>query len=110
MLFRRKPSSLSPREASTHPDLQIVDVRTVQEWRSGHVPEAKHIPLDELPGHLGELEVGQPVAFICQSGARSKRATKIACHAGLDAINIDGGMLAWQRAGLPTSSHTEARS
>jgi rhodanese-related sulfurtransferase len=106
MLFNRQKSpSLSPREASTHPDLQIVDVRTLQEWRTGHVPEAKHIPLDELTGHLGELEVSRPVAFICQSGARSKRAAKIASQAGLDAINVDGGMLAWQRAGLPTSSH-----
>lgn len=106
MLFNRtKSPSLSPREASTHPDLQIVDVRTLQEWRTGHVPDAQHIPLDELPRHLSKLNVGQPIAFICQSGARSKRATKLASQAGLDAINIDGGMLAWQRAGLPTNSH-----
>jgi hydroxyacylglutathione hydrolase len=105
MLFRRpKSTSLSPREASTRRDLLIVDVRAREEWRTGHVPGARHIPLDELPGHLDELADAQPIAFICQSGGRSQRATKIAGQAGLDVINIDGGMLAWKRAGLPTSS------
>ncbi len=103
MLFtRQKATSLSPMEASARPDLRIVDVRTPQEWRSGHIPKARHIPLDELSGRLGELKGDQPVAFICQSGARSKLATKLARQAGLDAVNIDGGMLAWKQAGLPT--------
>jgi rhodanese-related sulfurtransferase len=105
MLFKRtKSTSLAPGDANTRTDLQIVDVRTLAEWRTGHVPGARHIPLAELPGHLGELADTQPIAFICQSGARSKRATKLAREAGLDVINIDGGMLAWKRAGLPTSS------
>lgn len=106
MFFKRSSSSqaLTPAEASTRADLQIVDVRGRQEWKSGHVARAKHIPLDQLPNRLGELDRGKPVGFICQSGARSKRAAKIASDAGIEAINISGGMSAWQRAGLPTST------
>jgi rhodanese-related sulfurtransferase len=106
MFFKRSSSSktLAPVEARTRADLQIIDVRSRQEWKSGHVARAKHIPLDQLPNRLGELNRAKPVGFICQSGARSKMATKIAAEAGLDAINISGGMSAWRRAGLPTST------
>lgn len=105
MLFNRSKShSLSPAEASTRTDLQIVDVRSRQEWQGGHAPRAMHIPLDQLPTRLTELDRGRPIGFICQSGARSKMATKIAAEAGLEAININGGMLAWKRAGLATST------
>jgi hydroxyacylglutathione hydrolase len=106
MFFKRSSSSqtLAPADANTRADLQIVDVRSRQEWKSGHVARAKHIPLDELPNRLGEINQAKPVGFICQSGARSRRATKLAAEAGLDAINISGGMSAWQRAGLPTST------
>lgn len=106
MIFNRSSSSrtLAPVEANRRADLQIVDVRSRQEWKSGHVDRAKHIPLDELPNRLGELDQSKPVGFICQSGARSKKATKIAAEAGLDAVNISGGMPAWQHAGLPTST------
>lgn len=106
MLFKRSQTSqsLSPSEAAARTDVQIVDVRSRQEWQTGHAPRAKHIPLDQLQARLGELNQNRPVAFICQSGARSKTATKIARQAGIDAININGGMSAWQRAGLPTSN------
>jgi rhodanese-related sulfurtransferase len=105
MLFKRSPRSpsLSPLEAARRSDLRIVDVRSHHEWRAGHAPKARHIPLHELPGRLSELHAIQPVAFICHSGSRSKLATKLAVGAGIEALNIDGGMLAWQRVGLPST-------
>jgi rhodanese-related sulfurtransferase len=104
MFFKRSssPRSISPLEAARRGDLHIVDVRSRREWSAGHAPKARHIPLEELPGRLRELEGGRPVAFICHSGARSRHATKLAAGAGIDAVNIDGGMIAWQRAGLPS--------
>ncbi|HLI60295.1 MAG TPA: rhodanese-like domain-containing protein [Solirubrobacteraceae bacterium] len=106
MLFKRSTSakSLSPAEANAQADLQIIDVRSREEWSTGHIDRAINIPLDQLPNHLAGLDTGQPVAFVCQSGTRSRTATKIAAQAGLDAINITGGMTAWGRAGLPTST------
>jgi rhodanese-related sulfurtransferase len=98
----RTSESISAREAAERGDLRIVDVRSHQEWRGGHIAGAKHIPLDQLPSHLDELKGLPAVGFICHSGARSKVATKLARRAGVQALNIDGGMLAWKRAGLPS--------
>ena len=52
---------------------------------------------------------GRPVAFICRSGARSARATRQARAAGIDAHNVRGGMIAWDRAGLPTTTGGASR-
>ncbi len=106
MFFRRSRSALalSPTEVTDRSDVQVVDVRTTVEWRTGHVPGARHIPLEEVSARLDELDGTRPVAFICRSGMRSRRAVKLAAQAGIEAINITGGMEAWHRAGLPTST------
>lgn len=79
----------------------LVDVREVAEWRQGHAPGAKHILLGELSGRLAELRGIDDVLFVCQSGGRSGVATTIARRSGLEARNVEGGMQAWSRAGLP---------
>lgn len=103
MLFRRS-NSLTPSEAAAslrRGDLQLVDVRARAELAEASVAGATHIPLGELNGRLGELDRDRPVAFLCRSGSRSAMATRTAAKAGLDAANVTGGVLAWQRAGLP---------
>ena len=55
----------------------------------------------QLGERLGELQGGKTVAFVCRSGARSARATLVATKAGLDAVNVSGGVIGWSRAGLP---------
>jgi rhodanese-related sulfurtransferase len=106
MLFPRS-QSLTSAEAldGLHKGrLQLVDVREAAELARGGVAGATHIPLGQLPGRLAELDHDRPVAFICQSGARSARATRAATKAGYDAANVRGGVLAWQRAGLPMTA------
>jgi len=68
------------------------------------VKGAVHIPLDQLSTRLDELDRDRPVAFMCRSGSRSAIATRTASKAGLDAANVKGGLIAWQRAGLPINS------
>jgi len=84
-------------------EVVLIDVREKSEWKSGHAPMARHMPLgglDERAFH--ELrKKGKPVAFICRSGSRSNAACGKARQAGLEAINVKGGMSAWSRAGLP---------
>ena len=79
----------------------LVDVRDSPDWRTGHVPLARHIPFDELPQRLEELPDRRPVIFVSGSGRRAKRAAAYLAGQGHNASNITGGMRAWTRAGLP---------
>lgn len=77
----------------------LLDVREHDEWAAGHAPGAVHVPLGDLPDRLGELEPGRRFVCICRSGSRSSRATAWLRSQGLDAVNMSGGMQAWERAG-----------
>lgn len=79
----------------------LLDVREDDEWREGHAPGAVHVPLGQLAARLPELPRDQPVAVVCAVGARSARAAAWLLQQGHDAVNVRGGMHAWQRAGLP---------
>jgi rhodanese-related sulfurtransferase len=106
MLFSRS-KSLTPSDAAAglaRGELQLIDVRETSEVTEARVKGARHIPLGQLPTKLGELDRDRPVAFLCRSGSRSAIATRTATKAGLDAANVKGGITAWTRAGLPTSS------
>jgi rhodanese-related sulfurtransferase len=81
---------------------QFIDVRTPEEFASGHADRARNIPLDQLKANLDKLEKNEPVYLICQSGRRSREAAEILVANGFSqAINITGGTNAWQEAGLP---------
>lgn len=83
--------------------LQLIDVRSHLEYRSGHLPGAKLIPLQELGSRLGEIDASRPVIVYCRSGHRSGLAMQILSKAGFKAAcHIGGGILAWESAGLPT--------
>lgn len=106
MLFRRS-KSLTPHEAAdalSRGELQLVDVRERAELAQARIEGAKHIPLGQLSGRLGEIDSKRPVAFLCRSGSRSAAATRAAANVGLDASNVRGGVMAWSRAGLPLAS------
>ncbi|WP_229023059.1 rhodanese-like domain-containing protein [Actinomarinicola tropica] len=77
----------------------LVDVREPDEWSAGHAPGAVHVPLGSLdPERLPAADV---VFVICRSGNRSAMATQALRAVGIDARNVEGGMGAWQQAGLP---------
>ena len=75
----------------------LVDVRQPGELQRGRVRGSLNIPLGQLRDRLHELDRDLQVAFLCHSGARSSRATAIALKAGYDALNVRGGMIAWNR-------------
>lgn len=82
-------------------DAVILDVREQDEWDAGHVDGATHIPTAEVPARLGEVPEGDPVYVMCRGGGRSARVTQWLVQNGHDAVNVDGGMVAWQSAGKP---------
>ena len=84
----------------------ILDVREDDEWAAGHIPGALHIPLSEVPSRLDELPDEGEFLVICRSGGRSARAAQWLGQNGYDAINVSGGMGAWQDAGREMVSDT----
>lgn len=77
----------------------LLDVRRDDEWRAGHARDAVHIPLDQLQERVSELPTDRRIVAVCRSGSRSAQATRYLRQLGHDAMNLDGGMQAWQRAG-----------
>jgi rhodanese-related sulfurtransferase len=81
---------------------QFVDVRTPEEYASGHAYRTKNIPIDQLLANLDKLEKNEPVYLICHTGNRSKKAAQMLVDAGFpQAITVAGGTEAWKAAGLP---------
>ncbi|MFJ6417389.1 rhodanese-like domain-containing protein [Paeniglutamicibacter sp. NPDC091659] len=82
---------------------QVLDVREDFEITDGVIPDAIHIPMGELNTRLGEIDRARPVIVICRSGNRSTRVADALTGAGFTADTMAGGMIAWQRAGLPVT-------
>lgn len=104
-LFGSDATNLNTQEAKARIDsdepLLILDVRQPDEFRSGHIDGAKLIPLNELPRRMNELPQNVEILCVCRSGSRSSAATSQLNSAGYKAINLRGGMVGWQMAGLP---------
>ena len=86
------------------PSLFVLDVRSRDEYISGHIPGAINIPYTELQTRRGELpaDTGTPVLAYCRSGFRSTIASRTLVSLGLKNVtNMIGGILAWRRNGLP---------
>jgi rhodanese-related sulfurtransferase len=81
--------------------IQIVDVRHKHEFEAGRIEGALHIPLGDLAGRLEEIDPSLPVVTVCRTGSRSARAAQLLYQSGYQAQNLEGGMLAWQKQGLP---------
>ncbi|SFD23694.1 rhodanese-like domain-containing protein [Streptomyces aidingensis] len=87
----------------------LLDVREADEWAAGHAPAAVHIPMSELLARIEELTglaQGRTVHVICKVGGRSAQVTGALLQRGLDAVNVDGGMVAWQARGLPMTAES----
>ncbi|MFM9962268.1 MAG: FAD-dependent oxidoreductase [Planctomycetaceae bacterium] len=69
----------------------LLDVRTPQEFASGHIPGAVNIPVDDLRSRLGELPRDRQIAAYCQVGQRGYLATRILLQGGFSAANVGGG-------------------
>jgi len=82
----------------------IVDVREAEEFKAGHVRDARNIPLKELSNRMSELDKfkSRNVIAICQTGVASAKAAALLKKAGFEqAVSLDGGIAAWQSQGLP---------
>lgn len=75
----------------------VIDVRRKDEWDGGHIASAKHMPVDELPARIDDVEQwaggdkSRPIVVYCASGGRSGRALSILTQAGFTRVVNGGG-------------------
>ena len=102
-----KGSGVTPTQATlmiNREDAQVIDVRETDEYVSGHVPEARNIPVSAIDDRLADLEKSKdvPLIVVCQSGARSAKVVEKLRRKGFAKVfNLSGGVAAWREAGLP---------
>jgi rhodanese-related sulfurtransferase len=78
----------------------FLDVREPDEYARGHVAGAINVPIDALPGRIGDLPDGQ-IITLCSGGGRAGRAAQRLDTLGRVALALAGGTKAWAAAGLP---------
>lgn len=85
-------------------DLKVLDVRTPAEFEASHIPGSYNLPLDQLPEHARELRggLGAPIVLVCRSGSRARQAETLLAESDVRQLHVlEGGLAAWEQAGLP---------
>jgi rhodanese-related sulfurtransferase len=102
--------AVGPAEAtrlSNREDAVFLDIRDDGEYQGGHIPQAIHIPLKQLPDRVAELHRFKtgPVIAYCRSGTRTSVVSGILRKHGFENVyNLSGGITAWQNANLPITT------
>lgn len=93
-------------------DAQVLDIREAGEFATGHLIGARNIPMAKFAERAADLEKlkGKPLIVCCETGIRSAKAAKELQKLGFDRVfNLDGGVAAWNKAGLPLTSKGERK-
>ncbi|MCK5129758.1 MAG: FAD-dependent oxidoreductase [Clostridiales bacterium] len=88
-------SDIEDMDISTH---TFLDVRTQEEWDSGHIPDATHIPVDILRDKIIELDKSKTIIVYCAVGVRAWTATRILMQNGFQVLNMTGGYTTYKTA------------
>ncbi|MFM2369045.1 MAG: hypothetical protein RL619_1345 [Bacteroidota bacterium] len=89
------------------PNPQILDVRTPEEFVSGHIDNAKNVDWlsNDFVTNTAKFDKSKPVFVYCKSGGRSQKAAEKLSELGFTTIyQLDGGILKWDAAGLSKPS------
>lgn len=90
-------------------DCLVLDVRSADEYSSGHIPGARNVPHHQVARRLEELKSyrDKDIAVCCEVGLRAHMARKVLAKAGFEHVyHLTGDMAGWRREGLPL--HTGA--
>lgn len=105
-------NEVSPAQATlliNREDAHVIDVREVDEFAGGHLPEARNVPLAKLADRISEIEKfkDKPVIVCCASGMRSVKASGELAKLGFAKVHsLAGGVDAWVGAGYPVKKGT----
>jgi rhodanese-related sulfurtransferase len=105
-VFEQWPPGVHPRDVPD--DAVLVDVREADEWAEERVPSSLHLPMSEFVARQGELPAARRLYVLCHVGARSARVAAYLQQQGVDAVNVEGGLVAWEAAGRPIVYGSEA--
>ncbi|MET1044268.1 MAG: rhodanese-like domain-containing protein [Microbacteriaceae bacterium] len=94
--------------AALGPAATIIDVREQNEYQAARVEGVTLIPLSEFQDRISELPHEETLYILCASGMRSARVAQYLEQNGYEAINVAGGIQAWQAEGLPVTVGTAA--
>jgi rhodanese-related sulfurtransferase len=106
-MISRRNRGLSAQEATeliNRRNAVVIDVRPAAEYTAGHLPQARHLDLADVPGTLAQVAKNKnnPVLLVCQTGQRAPKAEAGFREAGYaEVFTLQGGMAAWQQAGMP---------
>ena len=96
-LFRHPDINQGVEEYRAVPQAILLDVRTPEEYRGGHVPGSKNLPLQQIEKITAIAEKKETPLFVyCQSGARSRQAVSLLQRMGYENVNDIGGMAAYR--------------
>ncbi len=98
--------SMAIRLMNNNDDMLILDVRSVADYKKGHIKGARNVALKDMAAEIEKLGnyKNSPVLLYCNSGNTVTAAIKILKKAGFEKINnLDGGIAAWKEAKLPVS-------
>lgn len=96
-------ASVTPKQALTilqnDDNVTLLDVRTIKEFKAGHLRDATLIPLDRLENNLAKLPKEKKVMVYCRSGSRSIGASRILKKRGYTPVNVKEGIIGLAKAG-----------
>jgi rhodanese-related sulfurtransferase len=95
------------RRALASNEAHAIDIRGDDEWRSGHIPGAHHIPEDELEERSDDFPTEGRIIIADEDGQRAADAASNLREAGHDAVALDGGMDSWRSEDLPLQPSTD---
>ncbi len=80
----------------------VIDVRSSEEYASGHIPGAVNIPFEQVADRIAEVDAPHGVALYCMIGPRARKGESALLAASYPKVfHLEGGLAAWQAAGLP---------
>jgi len=107
VLSKNQGGSISPQaayEKIASSEVTVLDVRNPDEFKQGHIKDAKLIPLGQLAERITEINTlkAKPIIVYCHAGSRSSAAAgKLRSQGFTGVLNLQGGITAWKNSKLP---------
>jgi len=98
-------SSTQAVQMINHQGAVLFDIRSIEAFHGGHIPQARHAPLADIENKAASLAKDKPIILVCEMGRNAAGAATRLRAQGFTAISVlDGGIKAWTTAGLPLTT------